>query len=63
MNEFGLVLVVIPVMAVFSLPFVALAILMKLVGRIRMRTLWAVLIADAILWATAAFCSWPTILD
>lgn len=55
MNGWGALFWLASVAAVFSLPLVLFATLMRLVGRVGTRTLAAVLVASAILWAVAAF--------
>jgi hypothetical protein len=54
MNELGALFWLASIVAVFSLPFVFLAVLMCLVRRIRKRTLLAIIVADLALWGLAA---------
>jgi hypothetical protein len=54
MNELGALFWLASIVAVFSLPFVFLAVLMCLVRRIRKRTLLAIIVADLVLWGLAA---------
>jgi hypothetical protein len=55
MNGFGFVFSLASVLAVFSLPFVFLAILMKRVGRISSKRFVMVLLFELALWITAVF--------
>jgi hypothetical protein len=64
MNEWGTLHWLASVLAVFSVPLVLFALLMRLVGRIGRRTLSAILVADAVLWAMAAvFWALPSCVD
>ena len=54
MNGWGFVFWFASITAMFSVPFVLFAVLMRLVGRIGTRFLAAVLAADSILWMMAA---------
>ena len=58
MNEWGALFWLVSVIAVFSIPFVLFAFLMRLVGRIATRTLVSILVADSILWGLAVFYWW-----
>jgi hypothetical protein len=58
MNEWGALFWLASVAAVFSIPFVLFALLMRLVGRIATRTLMIVLAAESVLWAIAVCFSW-----
>jgi hypothetical protein len=58
MNGWGFLSWLVSVAAVFSLPLVLLASLMRLVGRISTRALVVVLAADAVLCAMALVCWW-----
>ena len=57
MNGWGAMFLLAPVVAVFSIPFVMFALLMRLVGRLGTRTLIVFLAADSILWGMSA-CYW-----
>jgi hypothetical protein len=52
-NGWGGLLVLASILAVFSVPFVFIAILMRLVGRIGSRALITILSAAAVLWVLA----------
>jgi hypothetical protein len=55
MSGFGFLLWLASIIAVFSLPLLYFAVLMRLVGRIGSRCLAVILLVAAALWATAAF--------
>jgi len=55
MSGFGFLRWLASIMAVFSLPLLYFAVLMRLVGRIGSRSLVFMLAVAAALWATAAF--------
>jgi hypothetical protein len=55
MSGFGFLLWLASIIAVFSLPLLYFAVLMRLVGRISSRSLSVILVVAAALWATAAF--------
>jgi hypothetical protein len=46
------------VIAIFSIPFVLFALVMRMVGRIATKTLLGVLAADSIVWGMAIFYWW-----
>jgi len=58
MSGWGFLLWLASIAAVFSVPLVLFAGLMRLVGRIGSRALAGVLAVDAVLWALAAFSWW-----
>jgi len=58
MNGWGFLFWLASIVAMFSLPLVFFVGLMRLVGRVSTRALAAVLAADAVLWALAAFFWW-----
>jgi hypothetical protein len=53
MNEVGALFWLASVVAVFSIPFVVFAVLMRIVGRIGTRTLVVILVVDVLLWGMA----------
>jgi hypothetical protein len=53
MNEVGALFWLASVVAVFSIPFVFFAVLMRIVGRIGTRTLISILVVDGLLWVMA----------
>jgi hypothetical protein len=53
MNEWGALLWLASVVAIFSIPFVLFVFLMRLVGRITTRTLVSIFAADSVLWGVA----------
>jgi len=55
MNEGGALFLVASILAVFSVPFVFSALVMRLVGRISKGVLIFVLALDAVLWGMALF--------
>ena len=55
MNGWGFLFWLAPVLAVFSIELVMLAVLMRPVGRISTRALLAMLAADFALWMLAVF--------
>jgi len=55
MNGWGFLLWLASITALFSVPFVLFAVLMRVVGRIGTRFLAAVLAVDAVVWFMAAF--------
>ena len=57
MNGWGAMFLLAPVVAVFSIPVVMFALLMRLVGRVGTRTLIVILATDSILWGMSA-CYW-----
>jgi hypothetical protein len=58
MSGWGLLFWLAGVIAVFSIPLVVFALLMRLVGRMATRTLLFILAADLVLWAMAAYFWW-----
>jgi hypothetical protein len=58
MNGCGLLFWLASVIAVFSIPLVSFALLMRLVGRIATRTLVVILAADSVFWAMAVYFWW-----
>ena len=54
MNGWGVLFLLASFIALSSLPFVLVAFLMRLVGRIGTRTLIVILAADSILWVMVA---------
>jgi hypothetical protein len=58
MNGLGFLFWLASLIAVFSIPLVVFALLMRLVGRISSRTLIAILAADSVFWVTAALFWW-----
>ena len=58
MNGWGLFLWLASIAAVYSVPLILFAGLMRLVGRMGSRVLVGVLAADAVLWALAAVFWW-----
>ncbi len=58
MNEWGALCWSASVLAIFSVPFVLFAFLMRLVGRIATRTLVSTLAAVSIPWGMAVFYWW-----
>jgi hypothetical protein len=60
MNEWGALFWLASILAIFSIPVLLFACLMRLVGRIGMRSLVAILAADSVLWAMACYFWWVT---
>lgn len=58
MNEWGALFWLASVVAIFSIPFVLFAFLMRLVGRITTRTLVSILAADSVLRGLAVYHWW-----
>jgi hypothetical protein len=58
MNELGALISLASVVAIFSIPFVLFAFLMRLVGQIATRTLVTILAVDSILWGMAVYYWW-----
>jgi hypothetical protein len=58
MNELGALFSLAFVVAIFSIPFVLSAFLMRLVGRIATRTFVTILAADTIPWGMAVYYWW-----
>jgi hypothetical protein len=57
MNGWGFLLWLASVIAVFLVPLVLFAVLMRLVGRMSTPTLILILAADSVLWVMAVFFS------
>jgi hypothetical protein len=55
MNGWGGLFLLASIIAIFSIPFVLFALLMRMVGRIATRTLVGILAADSIVWGMAIF--------
>ncbi len=58
MNGWGFLFWLASVIAVFSIPLVLFALLMRLVGRIATRTLLVILAADSVFWVVAVYFWW-----
>jgi hypothetical protein len=58
MNGWGLLFLMASIAAVFSVPLILFAVLMRLVGTISTRALAGVFLVDAVLWSMAAFDWW-----
>jgi hypothetical protein len=58
MNEWGASFWLASVIAVFSIPFVLFAVLMRVVGRVSTRTVVGIIAADSILWGMAVYYWW-----
>jgi len=58
MNGWGFLFWLASMIAVFSIPLVSFALLMRLVGRIATRTLVVILAADSVFWAMAVYFWW-----
>jgi hypothetical protein len=58
MNEWGAMFWLASVVAVFSIPLISFALLMRTVRRITTRTLVAIIAAASIVWSMASFFWW-----